>query len=66
MEEQGISEKDAAAFIKNSDHQRVDFFKHVYGIDWLDSSHYDTSLNTDDIDVETGVSMVMTGIESTR
>jgi hypothetical protein len=65
VEEQGISEKEAAAAVKNSDHQRVDFFKHVYNIDWLDSSHYDMTLNTDDINVETAVSMVMTGIEST-
>jgi cytidylate kinase len=65
MEEQGLSDKDAAAHIKNSDHQRVDFFKHIYGIDWLDSSHYDMALNTDDIDIDTAVSMVMTGIEST-
>lgn len=64
-EEQGLSEKDAAATIKNSDHQRIDFFKHIYNIDWLDSSHYDMTLNTDDIDVETAVSMVMTGIEAT-
>jgi cytidylate kinase len=64
-EELGLSEKDATASIKNSDHQRIDFFKHIYSIDWLDSSHYDMTLNTDDIDVETGVSMVMTGIEAT-
>ena len=65
IEELSLSDKDAAAHIKNSDHQRVDFFKHVYGIDWLDSSHYDMTLNTDDIDIDTAVSMVMTGIEST-
>jgi hypothetical protein len=64
-EELGLSEKDAATHIKNSDHQRIEFFKHVYGMDWLDSSHYDMTVNTDDIDVETGVSMVMTAIEST-
>jgi uncharacterized protein len=65
MEEQSLSEKDAAAAIKNSDHQRIEFFKHVYSIDWLDSSIYDMTLNTDDIEPETAVSMVMTGIEST-
>jgi cytidylate kinase len=65
MEEQSLTEKDAAALIKNSDHQRVDFFKHVYNLDWLDSSIYDMTLNTDDIEPETAVSMVMTGIEAT-
>jgi cytidylate kinase len=63
-EERGISEKEALAIIKDSDRQRVDFFKHVYNVDWLDSSLYDMSLNTDDIDIETAVNMVMTGIES--
>jgi cytidylate kinase len=65
MEEQSLTEKDAATLIKNSDHQRIDFFKHVYNLDWLDSSIYDMTLNTDDIEPETAVSMVMTGIEST-
>jgi Cytidylate kinase-like family len=65
MEEQKIDEKEALAFVKNSDKQRIDFFKHIYNTEWLDSSHYDMTLNTDDIDVDTAVSMVMTGIEST-
>lgn len=65
MEGQGLVEKDAKSLIKDSDQQRVDFFKHVYDIDWLDSSNYDMTLNTDDIDIETAVSLVVTGIEST-
>ena len=65
MEDQNIGEKEAHVFVKNSDKQRLDFFKHIYSIDWLDSSHYDITLNTDDINVDTAVSMVMTGIEST-
>jgi cytidylate kinase len=65
-EEQGLSAKDALNYIKDSDKQRVEFFKHVYGVDWLESSLYDMTLNTDDIDTDTAVSMVLTGIESTR
>jgi cytidylate kinase len=64
--EQEISSKDALAYIKESDHQRINFFKHVYSVDWLDSSHYDLSINTDDVDVETAVSLVLTSIEKTR
>lgn len=64
MEDQGLSEKDATAVVKSSDHQRVDFFKHVYGMDWFDPAHYDMTLNTDDIDLETAVQLVMTGIEA--
>jgi cytidylate kinase len=65
MEERGIDENEAKATIKSSDSQRIDFFKHVYNIDWLDSSHYDMTLNTDDIEVESAVSLVLSGIEST-
>jgi len=61
--EQGLSAKDALAYIKDSDHQRIDFFKHVYGVDWLDSTLYDLSINTDDVDVDSAVTMVLTGIE---
>jgi cytidylate kinase len=64
-EEQGMSEKEAHAYIKESDAQRISFFKHVYNVDWLDSSHYDLSVNTDDVDVETAASLVRTGIEKT-
>ena len=65
MEEKELSEKDALAEVKRSDHQRVEFFKHIYDIDWLDSSNYDLTLNTDDIEVDAAVSLVLTGIEST-
>lgn len=63
--EQGLTLKDALAFIKDSDHQRINFFKHVYSVDWLDSSRYNLSINTDDVHVETAVSLVLTGIEKT-
>jgi cytidylate kinase len=64
-EEQGLTPKDAVAYVKDSDHQRIAFFKHVYNVDWLDSSLYDLGVNTDDVDVETAVSMVLTCIEKT-
>jgi cytidylate kinase len=64
-EEQGLAAKEALAYVKESDHQRINFFKHVYNVDWLDSSLYDLGINTDDVDVETAVTMVLTGIEKT-
>ena len=64
-DEQGLNAKDAVSYIKESDHQRVSFFKHVYGVDWLDSSLYDLTINTDDVDVDTAVEMVLTAIEKT-
>jgi len=65
MAEQGLNEKDATSLVKDSDHQRIEFFKHVYDIDWLDSSNYDLTVNTDDIEVDSAVALVMTGIETT-
>ena len=64
-EEQSLGAKEALAYVKDSDNQRFAFFKHVYGVDWLDSSLYDISLNTDEFDTESGVSLVMAGLEKT-
>jgi cytidylate kinase len=60
--EQGIGAKEAMNQIKDADRQRIEFFKHVYNIDWLASSSYDMTINTDDVDRETAVSLIMTGI----
>ena len=65
MADQELSEKEAKDLVKSTDQQRADFFKHVYDIEWLDSSNYDLTLNTDDIDIDAAVALVMTGIEST-
>jgi cytidylate kinase len=62
-EQEGINLKEAERRVKDSDHQRTDFFKHVYGLDWLDSSQYDLSINTDDVDKATAVRLVLTGIK---
>lgn len=61
-EEQGLSLKDAERQVKDSDHQRTDFFKHVYGIEWLDSTLFDLTVNTDDVDTGTAVALVLTGL----
>ena len=64
-EEQTIAAREALAYVKDSDNQRFAFFKHVYGVDWLDSSLYDICLNTDEFDTESAVSLVMAGIAKT-
>lgn len=63
-QEQGISYKEAMDQIKTYDSQRSSFFKHAYNVDWLDSSAYDIAINTDDVDTETAVSWIMTGVEA--
>jgi cytidylate kinase len=62
-EEEGIPLKDAERRAKESDHQRTDFFKHVYGLEWLDSSLFDLTINTDDVDKDTAVRLVLTGVK---
>jgi cytidylate kinase len=62
--EQGIDVKEAMSQIKDADRQRVEFFKHVYNMEWLDSSTYDMTINTDDVERETAVSLVLTGISA--
>jgi cytidylate kinase len=64
--EMGLSAKEALAYVKESDQQRVNFFKHVYNVDWLGSANYDLSINTDDLDVEAAVTLVLTGIEKAK
>jgi CMP/dCMP kinase len=62
-EEEGIALKDAERRVKESDHQRTDFFKHVYGLEWLDSSLFDLTINTDDVDNDTAVRLVLMGLK---
>jgi cytidylate kinase len=60
--EQGLDMKEAMSQVKDNDRQRIEFFKHVYNIDWLESSSYDMTINTDDVDRHTAVSLIMTGM----
>ena len=61
---EGIDVKDAMERIKAYDSQRTAFFKHAYNLDWLDSSTYDIAINTDDVDDETAVSWILTGVSA--
>ena len=46
-----------ASWSRTYDSQRIEFFKHVYNLDWLDSTSYDITINTDDVDTETAISL---------
>ena len=52
--------------MKDWDHQRIEFFKHVYNLDWLGSETYDMAINTDDVDKDTAISLIMTGVEAVK
>ena len=62
--EQGISLEEAQKLVKESDDQRTDLFKHAYNTDLLDSSLYDLTINTDDVDDEAALTLVLTGVEA--
>ena len=62
--QESIESKDAIERIKAYDSQRVSFFKHAYNLDWLDSTIYDITINTDDVDEDTAVSWIRSGVEA--
>ncbi len=62
--QQSMDAKDAKEFVKNYDAQRTAFFKHAYNLDWLDSTIYDIAINTDDVDEDTAISWILTGVNA--
>jgi len=50
--EQGIDFVKAESLVKQSDKDRRELLKRLYSFDWLDSSHYDLTLNTDRLAIE--------------
>lgn len=61
---EGIDFKEAAKRVKESDHQRSAFFKHVYDMEWLASATYDLTINSDDFDQDTAIALILTGAEA--
>jgi len=59
---EGIDLKEAMERIKAYDGQRTAFFKHAYNLEWLDSTIYDIAINTDDVDNDTAISWILTGV----
>lgn len=56
---QGVTADQARQLIEQSDRQRLDFFKRVYHMDWLDARTYDVALNTDRLSVELARDMIV-------
>jgi cytidylate kinase len=61
--QQNMNPKEAQDLVKNYDGQRTSFFRHAYDLDWLDSTNYDIAINTDEIDEDTAVSWILTGVQ---
>jgi cytidylate kinase len=60
--QESIDPKDATERVKAYDSQRTSFFKHAFQLDWLDSANYDIAINSDDVDQQTAVSWILTGV----
>lgn len=45
METLGLSHDEAVRYIDNSDHERESWTRFLYGVDWLDPSLYDVTIN---------------------
>jgi cytidylate kinase len=50
--EQGVDYAKAEVMLKQSDKDRRDLLKRLYHFDWLDSTVYDLSLNTDHLSID--------------
>src|SRR5206468_1345392 len=51
MEQHGLSEKEAQAFIHRADPQRAEWVRNTFGKDPADAHHYDLVLNTSRLSV---------------
>ncbi len=59
-----IPPAEAAKRIKDFDRGRHEFFRHIYSVDWQESSLYNLTLNTDDMSAEDAAELVLSGIEA--
>ncbi len=62
--QQGIDPKEARDLVKNYDAQRTSFFRHAFDLDWLDSTNYDITINSDDVDEDTAISWILSGVQA--
>jgi cytidylate kinase len=62
--EQGIDFVKAEGLVKQSDKDRRGLLKSLYNFDWLDSSNYDLTLNTDHLDVDFAADTVVGAAEA--
>jgi cytidylate kinase len=60
--EQRISQAEATRVVMELDQMRRGFFEQVYHVDWLDSSLYDLTINTDQIPTATATQMILSAV----
>jgi cytidylate kinase len=59
-----VTAAEATKLIKEFDRSRHEFFKHVYNVDWQDSSLYNLTINTDEMAIGDAARLVLSGIEA--
>jgi cytidylate kinase len=64
MKEQNLDEKQALTNVRTSDHTRAELLKKVYKFEWLDSSKYDLTINTDTVSQEAAVETIIAAAEN--
>jgi hypothetical protein len=60
--EQRVSQAEATRVVMELDQMRRDFFEKIYHVDWLDSSLYDLTINTDQIPTGTATQMILSAV----
>jgi cytidylate kinase len=64
VREQNIDEKQALTEVRTSDKDRSDLLRKVYKFDWLDASHYDLTINTDNVSTEVAIDAIIAAAKS--
>jgi cytidylate kinase len=62
MKRQSVASEEAIRYVEKLDRQRKDWTSFLYGVDWLDPSLYDLTINLKVLDVEGAVDVVATAV----
>jgi len=63
MVRQGLSHEDAVRYIEEKDRQRRDWTRFLYGVDWLDPSFYDLTVNLQTLALDSAVEIAAVAVE---
>jgi hypothetical protein len=63
MEREDFDREEAVRYIEKMDRQRKDWTLFLYGVDWLDSSLYDLTINLATLDIKGAVDLVADAAE---
>lgn len=63
MKRDKLNRKQAVQYIERMDHQRREWTRFLYGVDWLDPSLYDLTINLKTLDIEGAVEVVTSAVQ---